>query len=314
MRSAGRLPANRFAEIFVHRSIHLVTKLSYCPFVQAPQHHAACEPVLWDNGDESCRYRTLVSTWDSGAASRTEIGIAAFKTEHQISSNKILGRRSMFTNLNTDPNKKPRLLSELGNLAHTKVSSTEFKYGRGTEIFGEAEPADYIYQVIEGAVRSHKLLSDGRRQIGAFHLAGFGLEHDFHRFTAEAIVDTTVRLMKRESLERVAKTDFAIVRSLLNMTTDSLQHAENHMLLLGRKTSLERVAAFLLEMDRRLPVAGVMALPMGRRDIADYLGLTLETVSRALSELHKKGYLRFLGQTQREIVVLNSAGLAELDR
>jgi CRP/FNR family nitrogen fixation transcriptional regulator len=86
------------------------------------------------------------------------------------------------------------------------------------------------------------------------------------------------------------------------------------MLLLGRKTSLERVAAFLLEMDRRLPVAGVMALPMGRRDIADYLGLTLETVSRALSELHKKGYLRFLGQTQREIVVLNSAGLAELDR
>src|SRR5258705_8482564 len=141
----------------------------------------------------------------------------------------------------------------------------------------------------------------------------FGLEHDFHRFTAEAIVDTTVRLMKRESLERVAKTDFAIVRSLLNMTTDSLQHAENHMLLLGRKTSLERVAAFLLEMDRRLPAAGVMALPMCRRDIADYLGLTLETVSRALSELHKKGYLRFLGQTQREIVVLNSAGLAELD-
>ena len=223
----------------------------------------------------------------------------------------------MFTNLNTDPNKRPRLIGELGNLAHTKVSSTEYKYKRGTEIFGEAEPADYIYQVIEGAVRSHKLLSDGRRQIGAFHLVGdiFGLENgDFHRFTAEAIVDTTVRLMKRESLDRVAKTDFAIVRSLLNMTTDNLQHAENHMLLLGRKTSLERVAAFLLEMDRRLLAAGVMALPMCRRDIADYLGLTLETVSRALSELHKKGYLRFLGQTQREIVVLNPAGLAELDR
>jgi CRP/FNR family transcriptional regulator, nitrogen fixation regulation protein len=223
----------------------------------------------------------------------------------------------MFTNLNADPTKRPRLLGELGTLSHTKVSSTEYKYKRGTEIFGEAEPADYIYQVIEGAVRSHKLLSDGRRQIGAFHLAGdiFGLENgDFHRFTAEAIVDTTVRLMKRESLERVAQTDFAIVRSLLNMTTDNLQHAENHMLLLGRKTSLERVAAFLLEMDRRLPAAGVMALPMFRRDIADYLGLTLETVSRALSELHKKGYLRLWGQTQREIVVLNPAGLAELDR
>jgi CRP/FNR family transcriptional regulator, nitrogen fixation regulation protein len=223
----------------------------------------------------------------------------------------------MFTNLNTNPNQRPRLLGELGALSHTKVSSSEFRYNRGTEIFGETEPADYIYQVIEGAVRSHKLLSDGRRQIGAFHLAGdiFGLENgDFHRFTAEAVVDTTVRLMKRESLERVAKTESVIVRSLLNMTTDNLQHAENHMLLLGRKTSLERVAAFLLEMNRRLPAAGVMALPMCRRDIADYLGLTLETVSRALSILHKKGFLNFLGKTQREIVVLNPAGLAELDK
>ena len=208
----------------------------------------------------------------------------------------------MFTNLNTDPNKRPRLLSELGALSFTKVSSGEFRYNKDSEIFGETEPADYIYQVIEGAVRSHKLLSDGRRQIGAFHLAGdiFGLENgDFHRFTAEAIVDTTVRLMKRESLELVAKTDSAIVRSLPNMTTDNLQHAENHMLLLGRKTSLERVAAFLLEMNRRLTAAGVMVLPMCRRDIADYLGLTLETVSRALSALHKKGLLKFVGQTQR---------------
>ena len=198
-----------------------------------------------------------------------------------------------------------------------RVSAAEYKYSKGIEIYGEAEPADYIYQVIEGAVRSHKLLSDGRRQIGAFHLVGdiFGLENgNFHRFTAEAIVDTTVRLMKRESLERVAKTDPAIVRNMLSMTTDNLQHAENHLLLLGRKTSLERVAAFLLEMDRRLPAAGVMVLPMGRRDIADYLGLTLETVSRALSTLQKKGLLKFLGQTQREIVVMNPAGLAELDQ
>ena len=223
----------------------------------------------------------------------------------------------MFTNLTADPNKRPRLRGELGALSHTKVSAVEFRYKRGTKIFGQAEPADYIYQVVKGAVRSHKVLSAGRRQIGAFHLAGdiFGLENgDFHRFTAEAIVDTTVLLMKRESLERVAKTDSAIVRSILNMTTDNLQHVENHLLLLGRKTSLERVAAFLLEMDRRLTAAGVMALPMCRRDIADYLGLTLETVSRALSVLHKKGFLKFLGQTQREIVVLDPAGLAELDK
>ena len=202
-------------------------------------------------------------------------------------------------------------------VSQSKVRSGEFKYSQGTEIFRQAEPADYIYQVIEGAVRSHKLLSDGRRQIGAFHLPGdiFGLENgDFHRFTAEAIVKTTTCVVKRQSLERVVKTDPAMVRSLLTMTTDNLQHVENHMLLLGRKNSQERVAAFLLEMHGRLAAADVMALPMSRRDIADYLGLSLETVSRELSELHRKGYLRFLNGMQRQIVILNAAGLAELDR
>src|SRR5205823_4509085 len=133
----------------------------------------------------------------------------------------------------------------------------------------EAERAEYIYQVVDGAIRSYKLLSDGRRQIGAFHMRGdiFGLENgDFHRFTAEAIVETTVRLMRRSSLEHVAETDVMVALDLLSMTTSNLQHAEDHMLLLGRKTSLERVAAFLLEMDRRVTAAGVLALPMSRRD------------------------------------------------
>jgi CRP/FNR family nitrogen fixation transcriptional regulator len=78
----------------------------------------------------------------------------------------------MFKKFDTDPNKRSRFLGELGDLDHAKVSSGEYKYSSGIEIFGEAEPADYIYQVVEGAVRSHKLLSDGRRQIGAFHLPG----------------------------------------------------------------------------------------------------------------------------------------------
>src|SRR6187397_2321922 len=98
----------------------------------------------------------------------------------------------MIEKRHNDPNK---LLGKLGDLA--KVSSSEFKYIKGAEIFGETEPADYIYQVGEGAVRSHKLLSDGRRQIGTFHLPGdiFGLENgDVHRFTAEAIVNTTLLL------------------------------------------------------------------------------------------------------------------------
>jgi CRP/FNR family nitrogen fixation transcriptional regulator len=222
----------------------------------------------------------------------------------------------MFVNLNGGSANRPRFLGELGSLTQNEIILSEFKYRRGSEIFGEAEPADYVYQVVDGAVRSYKLLSDGRRQIGAFHLAGdvFGLENGVaHRFTAEAIVDTTVRLAKRISLASVAEQDATVARDLLNMTANNLRHAEDHMLLLGRKTALERVAAFLIEMDRRLTAAAVMALPMCRRDIADYLGLTLETVSRALSVLHDKGVLGFIGQTQRQIVLLDRRKLAELD-
>jgi CRP/FNR family nitrogen fixation transcriptional regulator len=222
----------------------------------------------------------------------------------------------MFVNLNAGAANKPQFLGDHLGLSQTEIILSEFKYCRGAEIFGEAEPAEYVYQVIDGAVRSYKLLSDGRRQIGAFHLAGdiFGLENGgAHRFTAEAIIDTTVRLAKRVSLAHVAESNTTVARDLLNMTATSLKHAEDHMLLLGRKTSLERVAAFLLEMDQRLTAAGVMALPMSRRDIADYLGLTLETVSRALSTLENKHILGFLGQTQRQIVLLDRPKLAELD-
>src|SRR6516164_6189050 len=224
----------------------------------------------------------------------------------------------MFVRITTDPTPRPNSLRDLGMTSNSNpmVSLSEFTYKKGTEIYGEKEPAEYVYQVKAGAVRSHKLLSDGRRQIGAFHLAGdiFGLENGTeHRFTAEAIIDTTVRLIKRHSLEIVAESDPIVARNLLNMTTTNLQHAEDHMLLLGRKTSLERVAAFLLEMDKRLTAAGVIALPMSRRDIADYLGLTLETVSRALSRLHELGILGFIGNTQRQIVLLDRSQLASLD-
>jgi CRP/FNR family nitrogen fixation transcriptional regulator len=206
--------------------------------------------------------------------------------------------------------------SDPNNGTPIRINLNEFSYKKGAEIFGEKEPADYVYQVASGAVRSYKLLSDGRRQIGAFHLVGdiFGLEIGTeHRFTAEAIVDTTVRLLKRRSLELVAGCNVTVARNLLSMTTNNLRHAEDHMLLLGRKTSLERVAAFLIEMDRRSTAAGILALPMCRRDIADYLGLTLETVSRALSRLHDLRILGFVGNNQRQIVLHDREKLASLD-
>jgi CRP/FNR family nitrogen fixation transcriptional regulator len=224
----------------------------------------------------------------------------------------------MFVRVTADPATRPNTLGVLGMESNSNpiVNLSEFNYKKGTEIYGEKEPAEYVYQIKIGAVRSYKLLSDGRRQIGAFHLAGdiFGLENGSeHRFTAEAIVNTTVRLIKRRSLEMVAESDALVSRNLLSMTTSNLQHAEDHMLLLGRKTSLERVAAFLIEMDRRLTAAGVMPLPMSRRDIADYLGLTLETVSRALSRLHQLGIIGFIGSNQRQIILLDRRQLAVLD-
>jgi len=213
----------------------------------------------------------------------------------------------------------PHSLCELGIPTETNpiVSLSQLTYRKCNKIYGEKEPADYVYQVKSGAVRSFKLLRDSRRQIGAFYVSGdiFGLENgSLHRSTAEAVVDTTVRLIRRQNLDVISGSDGALAKHLLRMTTSNLKHAEDHMLLLGRKTSIERVAAFILEMDERLTDAGILALPMSRRDIADYLGLKLETVSRALSHLRKLGILGFIGATHRQIVLLDRQQLAGFDR
>ncbi|QEN86455.1 helix-turn-helix domain-containing protein [Labrys sp. KNU-23] len=190
---------------------------------------------------------------------------------------------------------------------------TVHSYDKGEEIYGDDEPADYVYEVISGAVRTCKLLDDGRRQIGAFHLPGdiFGLETDSrHRMTADAVVDTTVRLVRHKTLEDAALRDVGVANALRALALRDLRHAEEHMLLLGRKTALERVVTFLLEMDRRLAVAGMFELPMCRRDIGDYLGLTLETVSRVISHLHGKGVLGL--SNARQIVLRNRQLLSDM--
>src|SRR5688572_6148081 len=135
----------------------------------------------------------------------------------------------MLVRLSASPAPESRIIGELGGPSTTlgRIASNEFTYKKGTEVYGEKEPADYVYQVTSGAVRTYKLLSDGRRQIGAFHLVGdiFGLENrDTHRFTAEAVVDTTLQMVKRRSLENVARSDVMVARNLLNLTTTCLQH------------------------------------------------------------------------------------------
>jgi CRP/FNR family nitrogen fixation transcriptional regulator len=224
----------------------------------------------------------------------------------------------MFVRITTDRTARRHTLGDLGIASGSSliICLNEFTYKQGAEIFGESEPAEYVYQVKEGAVRSYKLLSDGRRQIAAFHLVGdiFGLVNEgAHRFTAEAVVEITLRLVKRQSIDLMAESDAVVARTLLAMTSNNLEHAENHMLLLGRKTSVERVAAFLAEMDRRLAAISVMALPMTRLDIADYLGLTLETVSRALSVMRQAGVLKFIGNNQREILILDRQALTTFE-
>jgi CRP/FNR family transcriptional regulator, nitrogen fixation regulation protein len=196
-----------------------------------------------------------------------------------------------------------------------RIFWSEFKYREGSEVFAETETADYTYQILSGAVRTFKLLPDGRRQIGAFYFPGdiFGIEDgDVHRFTAEAVVDTKVLIAKRARVFEESDESLAGTRDLLKLVARTLEHAENHLLLLGRQTSIERVAAFLVEMDRRLQSPGEMILPMTRRDIADYLGLTIESVSRALSVFRRDGLLSFRGYAHRHIVLHHRSRLAEL--
>jgi CRP/FNR family transcriptional regulator, nitrogen fixation regulation protein len=199
---------------------------------------------------------------------------------------------------------------------HANFEAAEKSYDSNQEIYGQGEWADRIYEVVRGAVRSYKVLSDGRRQICAFHLQGdiFGWENGpTYRFTAEAIVDTAARVVRRQNLEYVAATDVQVTRNILGMVTKNLEHAENQMMLLGRKNAQEKVAAFLLEMDRRLSGTGIVALPMSRRDIADYLGLTLETVSRELSQLRAFGILKFADSDQRQIMLEDRQRLQRLN-
>jgi len=186
-------------------------------------------------------------------------------------------------------------------------------FARNGEIYGENEPAEYLYKVVSGAVRTYRVLSDGRRQIGAFYLPGdvFGIEvGDHHTFSAESIADSKVMLIKRSSLLALAARSADVSRQLWTMAATELQRAQDHTMLLI-KTAQERVAGFLLEMAKRAPRANAVELPMSRQDIADYLGLTIETVSRTLTQLENSAAIEV--PTSRRIVLRNQAALNRLN-
>lgn len=196
---------------------------------------------------------------------------------------------------------------------HIEMMGATMPFSRNAEIYGENEKADYIYKVLSGSVRTYKVLNDGRRQIGAFYLPGdlFGFEvGDVHAFSAEAVTDSKVLVIKRNAVSTLADRDPEIARQLWNMTARELQRAQNHIMLLI-KTAQERVAGFLLEMSTRSTSANEIDLPMSRQDIADYLGLTIETVSRTLTQLENVAAIAV--PTSRRIVLRNRGALSRLN-
>ena len=187
------------------------------------------------------------------------------------------------------------------------------RFSRNAEVYGEDEPAEYLYQVISGAVRTYRMLDDGRRQVVAFYLPGdiFGVEAgDVHLSSAEAISESQVLVVKRNAVMARAERERDLAKQLWTLTVRELQRMQEHSLVLI-KSAEERVAGFLLEMAGRGAAGAAVELPMSRQDIADYLGLTIETVSRTFTQLAQSGTIVL--ETSRRILFRNRAALSRLN-
>jgi CRP-like cAMP-binding protein len=182
------------------------------------------------------------------------------------------------------------------------------------EIHGEGDAAEFCYRIVAGCVRLVKLMEDGRRQICEFLMGGDQLGFDAldcYDFTAEAVSDVVLRRYPRRMVDSLAGSNLMLARRLRDMAAVRLRLAHARLVLLGRKTASERIASFLLEMAERLPQPrpNVLDLPMGRADIADHLGLTIETVCRLLGHLRRDATIAIdLGT----ITIRNSGALQQM--
>jgi CRP-like cAMP-binding protein len=169
----------------------------------------------------------------------------------------------------------------------------------GHEIYGQSEPTEFCWRIVSGCVRTEKFLEDGRRQVGAFLWSGDLVGMDdlgMHDFGAQAVTDVTLRRYPRRMVEALAQSHTALAHRLRALAVGSLRSAYRHMTLLGRTTATERIASFLLDMHRRAASTDsrIVDVPMSRMDIADYLGLTIETVCRYLAQLQRDGIVMIL--------------------
>jgi CRP/FNR family nitrogen fixation transcriptional regulator len=184
-------------------------------------------------------------------------------------------------------------------------------FDRDDEIVFQGDDAEYCYEVASGCVRTVRLLEDGRRQVGEFLFAGDLLGCDSaqqYEFGAEAVTPATLRRYRAVAIEERADSDLAFAQRLRRHSAGQIRAARGRLILLGRKTASERIASFLIEMQTRLrPSApGAIELPMARGDIADYLGLTVETVCRGLTEMRQLG---IIAVDRTRVTILDRSGL-----
>ncbi|MET0277967.1 MAG: helix-turn-helix domain-containing protein [Pseudorhodoplanes sp.] len=193
-----------------------------------------------------------------------------------------------------------------------ELVGTPISYPRDAEIYGENEAADYVYMILSGTVRVYKILQDGRRQIEGFYHPGdvFGMEFGAeHGSSAEAVTPASMIVVRRASVLAAAAKDRNVADKLWLLTGRELEHARGHAMLLV-KTAQERVASFLIGMANRL-AGNVFELPMSRQDIADYLGLTIETVSRTLTQFQQNSSIEL--PSSRRMILRDREALASLN-
>jgi CRP/FNR family transcriptional regulator len=208
------------------------------------------------------------------------------------------------------------VLAEDG-LRRLNAISDHQEFDTGEILVREGDPATNLYNITSGSVRVYKLLPDGRRQIVGFLFSGdfLGLATgDRYAFSAEALSGGSACRFQKKTYRKMLVEQPDLEAALLDRASHELQAAHNQMLLLGRKTAVERLASFLADLaarDRRSGGAGrIIHLPMTRAEIADYLGLTTETVSRVTSRLKTRGVIRLL--SLHSLSIEKPAELAEL--
>jgi CRP/FNR family transcriptional regulator len=179
--------------------------------------------------------------------------------------------------------------------------ATQVYFHAEKTIFSEGEPADTVFGLSQGVVRHYKLLPDGRRQVLAFALPGDFLGMplaDRHNFSADAIGEVSLCRFSRDDLAKFIQSSPNIMRLIIEFATRELDMAQDQLQLLGNGSAQERVAIFLVSWRNRLArlsaFSETVPLPMRRQDIADFLGLKLETVSRTLAKLEQKNAIRIV--------------------